>query len=574
MAKWNIGAFLRTLTKGAEMKNFPPVEQAEEDRSALAQERCPAAEDAAARSELKGALLEVWRQWAGRNLPPVLSLTTGKQMEDLHMDAQTLEKERVRLMVMLEKDAQKRLAVIEKAEKNKGGSIDAVCRVYLSRDKMAAWSFVFPPVGEGELHGETIGKALEESGVTTGIDPASMVCIFQEPQYFKLVPIAIGTPPVEGVSGSVTERYPREIAHEVKLDENGVADYRALNYVQVVEKDAVICDITLPQPGEAGVRVDGKVVEPKPVRAARVPAGKNTAVTEDGLRLIATRDGHLTFVNETFQVSPLLEIQGDVDYSTGNIDFSGDGHICGDVRENFTVYAEGTVTVDGLVEAATVEAGGDLVIARGVVGDGRALLKSNGCVRVRYLENCAVYAKGDIYADCIIASRIFSDSSIDVTSGRGSIIGGALTAAVSIKAHTIGAQSGRKTELTLGILPYVQNELRDIKEDLYTINSEKSRLDQELAYLEQKQGMEGISEKVAKARMRWSVLRIKEQQLVKRRERLQPMAPDISRCRIEGEIIYPVTSLEVQTAIWTATTVRRNCKVVYDAKMDELRELH
>ena len=86
--------------------------------------------------------------------------------------------------------------------------------------------------------------------------------------------------------------------------------------------------------------------------------------------------------------------------------------------------------------------------------------------------------------------------------------------------------------------------------------------------------MEGISEKLAHARMRWSVLRIKEQQLVKRRERLQPMAPDISRCRIEGEIIYPVTSLEVQTAIWTATTVRRNCKVVYDAKMDELRELH
>lgn len=221
-----------------------------------------------------------------------------------------------------------------------------------------------------------------------------------------------------------------------------------------------------------------------------------------------------------------------------------------------------------------MEAGGDLVIARGVVGDGRALLKSNGCVRVRYLENCAVYAKGDIYADCIMASRIFSDGSIDVTSGRGSIIGGALTAAVSIKAHMIGAQSGRKTELTLGILPYVQNELRDIKEDLCTISHEKRHLDQELAYLEQKQGMEGISEKLAKARMRWSVLRIKEQQLTKRRERLQPMVPDLSKCRIEGEVIYPVTSLEVQTAIWTATTVRRNCKVAYDTKTDELKELH
>ena len=567
MAKWNIGAFLRSLTKGAE--------QAEASQNILTEEMGPvAAESTAVRSELKGALLEVWRQWAGNDLPPVLSLTTGKQIEDLHMDAQTLEKERVRIMVMLEKDAQKRLAVIEKAGNNGSGSIDAACRIYLSKDKMAAWSFVFPPMGEGKLRGEAIGKALEESGVTTGIDPASMVCIFQEPQYFKLVPIAIGTPPVEGVSGSITERYPRELSHEVKLDENGVADYRALNYVQLIEKDAVICDITLPQPGEAGLRVDGKVVEPKPVRAAKIPAGKNTAVTEDGLRLIATRDGHLTFAHEAFQVSPLLEIQGDVDYSTGNIDFSGDVHICGDVRENFTVHAQGTVTVDGLVEAATVEAGGDLVIARGVVGDGRALLKSNGCVRVRYLENCAVYAKGDIYADCIMASRIFSDGSIDVTSGRGSIIGGALTAAVSIKAHMIGAQSGRKTELTLGILPYVQNELRDIKEDLCTISHEKRHLDQELAYLEQKQGMEGISEKLAKARMRWSVLRIKEQQLTKRRERLQPMVPALSKCRIEGEVIYPVTSLEVQTAIWTATTVRRNCKVAYDTKTDELKELH
>ena len=210
MAKWNIGAFLRSLTKGAETETPPPAEQAEASQNILTEEMGPvAAESTAVRSELKGALLEVWRQWAGNDLPPVLSLTTGKQIEDLHMDAQTLEKERVRIMVMLEKDAQKRLAVIEKAGNNGSGSIDAACRIYLSKDKMAAWSFVFPPMGEGKLRGEAIGKALEESGVTTGIDPASMVCIFQEPQYFKLVPIAIGTPPVEGVSGSITERYPR-----------------------------------------------------------------------------------------------------------------------------------------------------------------------------------------------------------------------------------------------------------------------------------------------------------------------------------------------------------------------------
>lgn len=97
----------------------------------------------------------------------VLSLTTGKQMEDLHMDAQTLEKERVRLMVMLEKDAQRRLAVIEKAEKNKGGSIDAVCRVYLSRDKMAAWTLFSRRWGRGAArrdHWQGIGGERRHHG--------------------------------------------------------------------------------------------------------------------------------------------------------------------------------------------------------------------------------------------------------------------------------------------------------------------------------------------------------------------------------------------------------------------------
>ena len=75
MAKWNIGAFLRSLTKGAETETPPPAEQAEASQNILTEEMGPvAAESTAVRSELKGALLEVWRQWAGNDLPPVLSL--------------------------------------------------------------------------------------------------------------------------------------------------------------------------------------------------------------------------------------------------------------------------------------------------------------------------------------------------------------------------------------------------------------------------------------------------------------------------------------------------------------------
>lgn len=580
---WSIGKVIRKLSgkhseteENLKEKAFDvPVEVEETQEMTVPEETQTARmEKAAQLPELKGALLEVWYKWTGDYSPPALSLITGKSAEDLHMDEQALERERVRLMVQLEHDAKRRLQHIEQVEKNEGQSLDAFCQIYISRDKMAAWCFVFPPYGpNGKMRGESVGFALEQSGVTTGIDSGSMVTIFNEPLYFKLVPIAIGTPSVKGLDGKVIEKYPREIPMEVKVDENGIADYRTGNYVQVIEKNAVICDIDPPQPGAAGLQVDGKVVEAKLVKAAKIPAGSNTAVTEDGRHLIATREGHLEFSHGLFHVRPLLEINGDVDYSTGNIDFPGDVHIKGDVRENFTVRANGAITVDGMVEAATIEAGKDLIITRGVVGDNRALLKSGGCVRVKYLENCVVYAAKQVFADCIMNSRIFSDDAISVMSGRGSIIGGALTAAYTIKARMIGAQSGRRTELRLGVLPYVQNEIQDIEGDLSDIHNEQSELDRELAYLEKSQGLQGVSEKMAKARMRRSVLGMKELQLKKRKEQLEPMEPDLSLCRMECDVIYPITSLTVNDTSWTARQIIKPCKVVYDFKTEELKEL-
>ena len=43
MAKWNIGAFLRSLTKGAETETPPPAEQAEASQNILTEEMGPVA---------------------------------------------------------------------------------------------------------------------------------------------------------------------------------------------------------------------------------------------------------------------------------------------------------------------------------------------------------------------------------------------------------------------------------------------------------------------------------------------------------------------------------------------------
>ncbi len=524
---------------------------------------------------LRPDMVEIWREWTGNTIYPVMSLTRGIDWEKHPLDPKTLEKDALRLVVQMEKDAKMRLRDIQKMEESKVTKLDAKCKVYVARDRMIAWLFIFPPAGdEGTLQMEDIGKSLQEMNVVSGIDTEAVVHCFQDKPYYQLIPIAIGTPAVQGKDGEVTELFARKLDFQVSVDEKGRADYKHTNYVRQIHAGDVICDISLPVEGTAGVRVDGSVIEPKPVRAAKVPKGVNTVVTEDGLHLVATMDGHLSYNNQTFQVRPVLTVAGDVDYETGNIRFTGDVHITGDVRENFSVFATGSVTIDGLVEAASVESGGDLLITRGVVGDNRAMLRSRGCVRVKYLENCVVYAGKGVYADCIMNSQIFSDGCIDVYTGRGSVIGGALTAAEIIRTRMLGAESGRRTEVTLGVCPFVEAELQNLQNDLTSIRTERDSLDHQLRILERQQGMQGSDARLAKARMRRSVLEMKEQQVSKRLSDLNPMMTDVSRCRLECDVIYPITVVTIQEAVWTAKEVKRRCKVVYDVNEGLIKEVY
>ena len=574
--KWKVGDLFKSLIKEGSLaprgEADAPGEAESASPSAVAEEK-PAPELTETQYlEMHGPLLELWKEFSdGALMPPRVRLLDDEKAEMLHLTGEKLELERVRLTAQLEKDAKKRLEELHRAREDENGErpLDAVCHVYVSTDKLVAWCFAFPPYAGGEEMGSgMLAGALEKAGVKTGIDPQSMVEIFRQVQYLRLIPVAFGQPVIEGKDGYVTEHYPRELSREVVLDEQGVADYRAMNYVQIIKKDSVICEITPPVEGTPGMRLDGKPIAPRAVQAAKAPCGVNTTLTEDGLQLIATMDGHLEYSNGVFQVRPVLEIKGDVDYSTGNIDFIGDVQIAGDVRENFSVRATGSITVGGIVEAASVEAGGDMTITRGVVGDNRAVLKCGGVFRVKYLENSQVYAGGSVYADCIMTSQVYSDQSIEVVEGRGSIIGGTLTAGELIRANMIGAQSGRKTELTLGVLPYTESERELLRKSVMEIEREIEKIEGERRHME----IMGDKAKAKERGGRLPLLQLKASRLAKKAEDLKEQV-DPAKCRLECATVYPVTVVQLGSLKWVADQVHRQCKLIYDAQSKTLREL-
>ncbi|MCI9350075.1 MAG: DUF342 domain-containing protein [Oscillibacter sp.] len=416
--------------------------------------------------------------------------------------------------------------------------LDAMPVVHVSGDGLDAWVLILPPVGNGQdLNRAMLDRAFKERGVTFGLKWRLMENLPKEQErYFRLYHAARGTPAVNGADGQVTELFQRHLEKSFAVDEHNRVDYTTLNNVQNVEEGGVICRIALPEKGVPGKSVQGQEIPAKDGKAASIPKGRNTEVTEDGTALIATIAGHVDFTGRAFQVKPLMEIKGNVDFSVGNINYLGDVIIHGDICSGFTVRAVGSITVDGVVEACTVEAGGDLILARGVQGDSKAVIRAQRSLYAKFLENCCVYVKETLQTDCIINCDVYCDGKVDVHTGHMKIIGGTIRAAREVSAGTIGSRNEGRTDVFLGGFPCESY-------DFDVLTKEVNHLETELAQTERQPDNPVKKNKMNKLKMQLLVSRKKLEQL--RKEQTEQSDEELESFRMVCDTVYPGTILTI-----------------------------
>ncbi len=366
-------------------------------------------------------------------------------------------------------------------EKKPEPDLDAQVLVFLTKDELSAWVLVYPPSGNGrEVDGAMLVWALREEGVTYGIHNELMDTLPKsDERYFHLFLAARGKGVVHGKDGEVEDMFPRERKQELKVGEFEKVNYAELNLFHNVKVGDVICKISAPVPGKPGRSVLDTEIPAREGKRMVAPQGRNTALSEDGVRLVATKEGHVEFLGQAFHVKPVLEIAGNVDYSTGNINFLGDVHIHGDACSGFTIRAMGNVTIDGVVEACTIEAGGDLVVVKGVKGDNQAVIQVHHNIFAKYLENAFVCVKENLQTDSIINSTIFCDGIIEVCSGRGIIIGGKVWASSEVRANIVGNRSRHPTGIRLGGRPSQDFEYAKLEQKVSWEEEEIERLDRQ-----------------------------------------------------------------------------------------------
>lgn len=433
---------------------------------------------------------------------------------------------------------------------------DEKALVYLSEDRMAAWLLLLPPVGRGRsLTQLTLEQQLVDQGAIHGVDTELISRLLQLPdRYFCLFLIARGIPPVAGKDGYVLDRVPRETSEpSSKLGELAKADYNMLHLVRKIEKGEVICEIVRATKATPGVTVSGELVPGKDGEKPEIPAGRNTALSEDGRYLVAARSGHLEFSGLNFLVKPVLTIEGNVDRSTGDINFLGDVHIRGDVTSGCTVRAMGSIQIDGAIEVCTIEAGENLIVSNGVQGQDHAVIRAHKSVFAKYLEHCTVYARNSVQADCIIDCEICSNGMVRVRTGRGAIIGGVIRAAQEVTAAVIGSKAERLTRIVLGGLPCERYERRQIVQELQQSKKELERLWPWMHRPEKKKEIASLETSVR-------VAQLKLDRFDKEYETYF-LAQSEERRRLYADVVYPELEIQMDDFTERITQMEYGCKI-------------
>ena len=404
-------------------------------------------------------------------------------------------------------------------------------KVVVSPDRMTA-SLTLPDV-EGSYTQSEVRAQLQQAGVVHGVKWSELSLLLAEGKPVQHVAVAVGTAPKPGADGRV--EYLFRSTTEGLVEHAGRVDWREARVITSVEAGAPVARKIPAVPGEPGVDVLGHQVAARPPRDARVALGAGTALAEDDPNVVlATVSGAVRLdASGRVTVDNTYLIRGDVDLTTGNVDFDGSVVIDKDVRRGFSIKATGDVEVTGLIEEASIMAGGSIIALGGVIGgSGAASLQAGRDIMARFANQATLLAGHDVILgqeaiNCTIEAegRIAVGGAVPT---RGFIRGGTLRAAQSISAFTVGAARGSRTELQAGYDWLLQRKLQSVDAELQTRQGQLERTRAQLHALQEQRARRELSTEerilLEKLRLADEALRVTVRSLETRRQMWQRMS--------------------------------------------------
>ncbi len=417
---------------------------------------------------------------------------------------------------------------------------------------------------------DSLRRHIMSENIVYGIDEEAIKEIFDKGIFNQPVVIANGTPPQRGKDGSI--RYHIDVhclRGRPRILKSGKANHRELGLFQPVQEGQLLAERVAPTRGTPGRDVYGNEIPALDGKEAKLTGGKNTRISQDGNRLEAAIEGCLAGTPEKMEVLPTLNINGDVDYRTGNINSKVAVIVNGSVLPDFSVKSSEDVNVVGLVDGATIVSGGKIAINGGIQGGGRALLVADKGILTRFANDATLKSKGDIVIHGPVTHcRIETQGHLIAQGGKGVILGGEVRANHGVTADTIGSEMGVKTVVVVGPqLAEVNEKILQLGQRLDTLRpnyTKISRLMNVLAALKRKKGQlpQQKAELASKVKESYEALtaqinRIEKkiEQLTRERERLARVYRSVN---VKG-VTWPGTQIRILNRTFLPKTPMKSC---------------
>lgn len=291
--------------------------------------------------------------------------------------------------------------------------------------------------------------ALQELGVVKGVDVNAIDRALADFKKGKQTPIAYGTPPVAGEDGhwELLIEIANKKVPETRLD--GSVDFHHLNQFTEVKEGLPLARHRAPKPGVPGIDCFGKEVAARKASDSHWRLGEGTKFDpNDSDYVLAARNGVLRQRGESLSVQEVLVIEGDVDYRTGDIDVRVPVRITQDIKPGFAVRSKSNIMIGGCIQSATVDAGKDLVVTEGILGEPPCTIHAGGSLKAHYVQNANVDVQGDLLVansvvDCIV------NCSGEMEVGE-KIVGSQLLIEERLSVETIGSEMGMGSRIFIG----------------------------------------------------------------------------------------------------------------------------
>ncbi|MDF2670708.1 MAG: polymerase [Paenibacillus sp.] len=396
-----------------------------------------------------------------------------------------------------------------------------------------------------------LGRCHIKHGIKHGI----LQQIAENPRGFagKQTIIAEGERAVAGKDGEIRMLHDPDHDNKKPMEnEDGTVDFKEISRILNVRKGQLIAERILAEDGVPGKSVTGDLIEAKNGKEARFKIGKNVVADADQLALYAAIDGMISITDRgKINVFPIYEVNGDVDYRIGNIDFFGTVVIRGNVLPGFKVKSAGDIRVTGGVESAELEAVGSIEISAGILGHNKGIIRAGVNVKSAFIQDAQVETGQDIIVThSIMHSQIRAGRNVLCRGTKGLIIGGTVQAGEKVVARTIGNTMSTTTAIEVGVLPELRNELTALRNQLKVIAESMDKTDKALVLLDQMAAAGQLSPERLSMRIKLSHTRkqaIEEQTAAKERIlEIEKTLEDTDKARVEVvSIVYGGTKIVI-----------------------------